>query len=369
MVTERGWATFWQLQCLVEVDRCQDWDAAAIALGASRQVVQKAVQRLEEKLRTDLVTDRQGRPVIARRDAVDKALAILGGYQEFAESARGRREYWLRVDGDWAHVAQFLGPAIRHFEDDLAASDPPARVRVELARGFGERRPRAGAGLLDELREDGVVDLVVSRVERQPRRLGRIDQQALYDSVLVAAVDDGHPLLQQARADETTRRLLREHRAVPLDLVQGFRSATSPKGHFSRDLIDMAHSRHRPLRTELTSPEPSALVALGSADCVPVIPSDSYVNWDDQWPAVVDASDPDAPVVLGCRYAAYWRTAGIPTTLSALLPRFVQHLVAESDHLRARVAPWGGLAFDRSGDDRVTRYEAGRKVGAGRAGR
>ena len=144
---------------------------------------------------------------------------------------------------------------------------------------------------------------------------------------LVAAVRREHPLLKD-RVDDLV--LPVSTLAAGPDSI-GYRILASPKGHRSRDLLDLFQTTSRRFDIAETGEEPAALVAMGKAsDRVAIVPSDSYVPtyWEDglqeHWPAIVNSRD--AKVVLGGRYAIYWRETAQPADLVPLIRRLAQDL-------------------------------------------
>lgn len=311
--------TLWQLEVLVEAAALAENDTSpdgpaptltdvAASLGVSRQQVVGAIERLEEALVGDrdkdetvrIVEERDEGIYVARPDLVSRARTILEEFTAFrrvVEEGPGR--WWLTVDGYWAHLSVFLADAIL----DLEATHP--EVKVELAAQFGQARSLGGSGLVGRLQR-AETDLVVAPTLGD--EIPGIEQDWSHRVLLMAAVGPDHPI----RELSTDRRL-----PVRSLAVEGFTVLTSPKGHFSRDLIDLYQGPSRQFTAEVVGPEPMALAALGArGQRVPIIASDSALHplqpvdeasaksVPDSWLYLVD----DENKLLGRNYSVYHRT-------------------------------------------------------------
>jgi hypothetical protein len=342
-------ATFWQLHVLSKVAGADTWDEARDALGVSKYQITSVLDRLADRLDAELYVD-DGRPTVVREDLAALADVILTEYRHFrAEALERDRKYWIRIDGYWSQIALAIGAAIA----ELESSSP---VQVELASEYGRQRERGGAGLLSELR-DGSVDLVVTpRQGRAPDKTGiaelerptarGLEADPLYRAVLVAAVHSRHPLMKSGVVKARGARA----GTVLVEDLQKYALATSPRGHWTREVLHRFERESLRFDFEVACPEPAALVALGLSDSrVPIVASDSVVpNWKDHWPALAFRVQEDKGRGAGIRvvhreYRVFWRTTGVPSELSEHLKSFADLIKAKAAHIARRADPWTGL--------------------------
>jgi DNA-binding transcriptional LysR family regulator len=324
---ESAWATFWQLQAFLTACQSESWSEAEARLGVDKYRIVKAVDRLSDKLGVEkLVVDLKGRPHVSNHAGrlAKQAEEILDAYRILQRKAGSRsgRDFWIRCDAYWAHMKHFLSKAIGDFEE--ANSD----VQIELRPGFGAQRNIGGVGLVADLLARSV-DFVVAPYHGNPDR--GIESRFLYRWALVAAVHDRHPLLH--RVDTQGRLKVSE--------LAGYHILTSPPGHRTRALLELHQSVTTRFSIEAAGPEPSALVALGEwSERVPVIASDSVVEWGPHWPILISADER----ALGGEYYAYWRKGRAhPQRLTDLLRDLAARAASEAHLLRSRVERWSDL--------------------------
>lgn len=301
--------TMWQLEVLLEAfqqsergaDPAPTLSDVASSLGATRQQVVGALDRLEEALATGdevrarLVEERSDGLYIAHRSLAERARSILNELEEFKREAQtGSGRWWITCDGYWAHLALFLADAIL----DLEARHE--NVHVELAAQFGESRSQGGSGLAGRVRR-GEVDIAIAPSPIEPVPIPGVERQSTHRVLLLAAIGPDHPLQHRAQGGRLDVRELADPEITLL---------TSPKGHFSRDLIDLYQTPQAKFRTEIVGVEPLALAALGVAGSrTPVVASDSALSLNDlplptSWLYLVDP----AGRLLGREYSVYHRT-------------------------------------------------------------
>lgn len=299
----------WQLEVLQEAfqqserrsDPGPSLSDVASALGATRQQVVGALERLEEALapndplRTRLVEERSDGLYITNRPLAERARVILTELEEFKREAQtGSGRWWITCDGYWAHLALFLADAILELEENHK------NIHVELAAQFGESRAQGGSGLAGRVRK-GEVDIAVAPSPIEPVSIPGIERLPTHRVLLLAAVGPDHPLQDKSE----NRRLEVRHLADPrVSLL------TSPKGHFSRDLIDLYQTPQSRFRTEIVGVEPLALAALGVAGSrTPIVASDSALAlYESPLPANWLYLVNPAGELLGREYSVYHRT-------------------------------------------------------------
>lgn len=306
-------ATLWQLEVLANCVKASrhggTFSNVASDMGVTRQQVVGALDRLQAFFEHRLIEELEDRlVVVAPEQAVGHLLAALDEYAQFARDAGGAStQWWIRVDGYWAHLTLFLADAIARLERTHPS------VRVELSAGFGAARAQGGAGLVGRVAKREV-DLAIAPVPRLHRELPTgVATLPSHRVVLFAAVREDHPILSGAERTSTERATNTLSVARLRD--EGVSLLLSPKGHFSRDLLDLYQTSTSRFKVEATGPEPSALVALGAqSDRVPVIASDSVLSREtadgssesvpSHWPALVN----EKGELLARDYAVYYRT-------------------------------------------------------------
>lgn len=346
-------ATIWQLKVLVESAVCaqregrpSNFSVVASALGVSRQQVVGAIERLSAIAGCELVVEEADRLYVANEKLVNRARSIIEDYRQFERDfEEGRGLWWLRLDGYWAHLTLFMADAIRAFEDRHD------RVRVELSGDFGTARLHGGAGLVAKL-ERGEADLVTApHIGRSIRE--DIDERPSHRVLLVAALheQDGR-LCDRSTLEQSTNTI-----EVTRLLDDNWSLLLSPKGHFSRDLLDLHQGPGRRFRVEVEGPEPDALVALaGSRDRVAIVASDSVLGPSDHgglprhWPALAHEGN-----VLGRDYSVFvrrhigrqHRTSGVrsvPHEVGQWLDELAGYVVDRSRRsVGSRIARWADL--------------------------
>lgn len=367
---ESAFATFWQLQVLDVVARSNSWGSAQSELGLDKHQILRLIERLAKKLGIErgLLVELAGRPhvPIQYEGLVDEARDVLFRYQAIEEKASlDRRIFLIRIDGYWSHIEQFWGETLGQFES--AHED----IKVELAPWFGRRRDGAGTGLLVEL-EERKVDVVIApwdpalapidgvtesdardRLavlwnpldEEEARNARPLRYLPAYRWALAAALRDGHPLTEDIEDGQLDISVLASREL-------SHRIVAAPPGHASRVLLEQQQTPSRRFAVSTTSPEPAALVALGSAsDRVPIIPTDSEVEWNSKWPVLTTRgyTGREEPRVLGGAFAVYWREHAQPSGLIEPLRKFAVHVATAASRLDPGTDSWGASSLSEPG--------------------
>lgn len=359
---ESSFATFWQLSVLEVVARSDSWTSAESELGLDKHQIQRLVTRLAAKLKIDrgLLVELEGRPHVPMEydGLVDEARDVLFKYKAIEEKASlDRRIFLIRIDGYWSHIEQFLGEALGRFET------AHEEIKVELAPWFGRRRDGGGTGLLVELNERKV-DLVIAPwdpalapIHNDPDRDAADGLAVLWNPMDEADAKETRPLRFLPAYRWALAAALRDRHPLYKDVEDGqldvevlarrdpsHRIVAAPPGHASRILLEQQQTPSRRFAVATTSPEPAALVALGSAsDRVPIIPTDSEVDWRPKWPVLVTRgfTGPDEPKVLAGTFAIYWREHAQPSGMIEPLRRFAEKVAVAASRLDPGAEGWG----------------------------
>ena len=312
----RSEITPWQLEVLARAAEMAEggipgqkpstFTDVATSLGVGRHQVVSALDRLKSRFKVDLVEERPEGLVITRPEAVARVTAILEELEQFERAASSAEpEWWLRLDGYWAHVTSFLADAIHQLEHRVNEDrHRSGMVHIRFGPRFGEARSHGGAGLLAAVTA-GEMDLVVAPTDGAPNP--SIAALPCHRTVMVAAIGPDHP------AQELVDRRRRTIEVTDL-FESGLPLLVSPKGHFGRDILGLYQGVGMRPRIELSGSDPAALVALGRAgNRVPIIASDSVIpnmgstaeDWDlpPDWAALRTTDG-----FLGRSYSIYHRT-------------------------------------------------------------
>lgn len=347
--------TLRQLQTLVVLADAGSIARAVEVLDAgSSQQVTKSVDRLGKALGVTeglYVEGRDGSVTITSEWVLKKARTIVNEHRDLLARAKNTREFWIRIDGFFSHLATFIPPAIAAFETDHP------NVRVDVVLNFGSARSTAGSGMLQSL-SHGNAELLIFPVlpgQRQSRPPGLPEPQHLYDAVLVAAVEADHRSITAIREayrnrddpgelDAFEERV--DRRVLSAADLATTRIVCSPVRHITNTLLMDLETSNRRFDVDVTSPDPLALVALGKhTERVPIIASDSAVNWpavrrtnQPKWFAIVN--DDNEPVRWS--YFVCWQTDAerVPQPLLGPIAKFKDNLVDEAAMLAERVATW-----------------------------
>lgn len=320
------------------------------SLGVGRHQVVSALERLESRFKVTLVEERPEGLVITRPEAVARVVTILEELEQFERAVSSAEpEWWLRLDGYWAHVTCFLADAIHQLEHRVNEDrHRTGTVHIRFGPRFGEARSHGGAGLLAAV-VAGEMDLVVAPTDGTPN--ASVAAVPCHRTVMVAAIGPDHP----------AQRLVDKRRRT-IEVTELFESGlpllVSPKGHFGRDILGLYQGVGMRPHIELSGSDPAALVALGrTGERVPIIASDSVVpglgaaagDWElpPDWVALRTADG-----LLGRSYSIYHRvhierartTAGqkpVPPPVATLLGTLAHDAskLARA-RLEARVARW-----------------------------
>lgn len=239
-------------------------------LAVGRNQVISAIERMEKRFKVKLVEETPNGLVITKPDAVARAATILEELEQFErEVAVTEPEWWLRLDGYWAHMTAFLADAIHRLEREVNEDRHRAgTVHIRFGPRFGEARSHGGAGLLAGV-VAGEMDFVVAPTDGATNAAVRA--VPCHRTVMVAAVGPDHPL--QRLADRRRR---------TIEVADLFESElpllVSPKGHFGRDILGLYQGVGMRPSIELSGSDPAALVALGlEGNRVPIVASDSII--------------------------------------------------------------------------------------------
>lgn len=177
-------ATTPQLQALVAVREAENFTLAARRLRLAQPTVHRAVSQLAEEA---------GRPLFER---TSYGMIATRPAQALAQAARLA---FAELDQAEADLAELLGREVGRI---VVGATPLARSYLlprTIAR-FRERRPTLPVKVLDGPYDDlmaglrrGEVDLLVGAL-RDPPPIGDIEQERLFDDVLVMVARPGHPL-------------------------------------------------------------------------------------------------------------------------------------------------------------------------------
>lgn len=314
--------TIWQLETFVAVVETGSWEQAAERLRIDKFQGVKTVERLAAKLGIDdLLPTIDGRPHATDRDTVlaQHARDLLNAYGNLRATASGlgQRGVLLRVAAFPAHIAHFLGAAVGLVEGRHES------VKFEFDDLHSVFRKSAGVALRRRV-QDKLCDFAIAPVSKGPEKSLR--SKHLYTWRLVAAVREGHPL--RARAGQHPG-----YDTIDVAELSRFDLVTAPPGHASHRLLEH-HGALDYARVDMTSDDPDVLVALGAAsDRVPIIPSDSRVQYGDAWMHVVAKGKP-----IGGAYAAFWREGPAePEPLTALARELADTAFAQCEPLRSRL--------------------------------
>lgn len=359
---ETRFATFWQLKVLEVVARADTWDEAEAELGLNKYQIDRLVRRLAVKLNIErgLLVELDGKPHVPDQYAtlVDEVAQVLFGYDAIEEKASlSRRFFIIRIDGYWSHIERFWGSLIGEFEQDHEG------VRIELVPWFGKKRDNAGIGMALDLRERKT-DLVLGPYD--PALDPGLDLRPTSDASIAVRWDPTNPqdaaprpmrylpayrwaLAAAIAPDHELRKHVTDHTldiAVLADASRNCPLVVAPPGHISRKMIERYQTPSRRFHIASTSPEPAALVALGSkSNRVPIIPTDSLVEWDPTWPILVTKNQGRGakPHTLGGSYAVYWREKDQPEHLVPILREFATVVASRASAADPGQRSWGRL--------------------------
>jgi len=166
-----------------------------------------------------------------------------------------------------------------------------------------------------------------------------------YRWALAAAIREGHPLAGEVEGGQLDVSVLASSEL-------SHRIVAAPPGHASRVLLEQQQTPSRRFAVSTTSPEPAALVALGSAsDRVPIIPTDSEVEWHSKWPVLTSRgfTGREEPKVLGGAFAVYWREHAQPSGLIEPLRKFAEQVAIAASHLDPGTESWGASPLSEPG--------------------
>lgn len=290
---EASAATMWQLEVFVAAVELGDWSLVEQRLKVDRYRCRKAVDRLADRLGIEKLLPRVGdRLVIGdrERELARDARRMLDTYAQMQSEVRGgERVVVIRFAAYPAQLKRFAAQAVGEFESKNE------NVRIELQDLEGRRRRGGGVRSTTQIR-DREVDMVIAACgfgEEVPAGLSSLD---LYGWRLIAATNDSTAM----RAKQTSSG---EHL---LDVAQlaGRNLLVAPKGHQSRDLLDLFANQDPPWQIAGESEDPEVLVRIATfSDKVAVVPSDSAPEVDSSWPTIVAKGHG----ALGGKYRVLWR--------------------------------------------------------------
>jgi LysR substrate binding domain-containing protein len=359
---ESAFPTLWQLGALLIAAERDSWEQVTEELGvSSKHQVLRMIERLEDKLGIErgLLVDLDNKPHVDANfePLIADVRTLMDAWRALQVQAnRIESSYFVRLDGYWSHVENFAAGIVANFKSRV--EHERNAVRIELISGFGSKRDLGGAGMVEGLvQRNPRVDAVIAPEDERPELKDihgsflvdgqSVSSKRLYRWAIVAAIDVDHPL----------KRVVDERRTISIAELKPYPLAVSPKGHRSRDLIDLFQSASRRFDIRFVSEEPAALIAFGDGtNVIPIIASDStlpLVPWTrgkrktraeefpDWWPAVeVPSSDPSGREVLGGAYGLYWRSEDSPRGLPKILEDLGEQFQEAAVHLEARAALW-----------------------------
>jgi hypothetical protein len=316
-------ATLWQLEVFVAAVDLEDWNLVEQRLGVDRYRCRRAIDRLSERLGTEKLLSRiDDRMIISPKDRelARKARLVLKTYEELRDmSFSTERSVIVRFAAYPAHLKRFAAAAIGDVEHALP------NVRVELQDLEGRRRRGGGISSTTQLR-DRALDVVIAASNFEESVPHGLAAQDLYGWRLIAIANQDDRLSRYSRRQSTP--------FVKVDQLKGRRLLVAPKGHRSRDLLDLFANLDPPWEIAGESEDPEVLASLAeNTDRVAVVPSDSLAELRDEWPVVV-ASTHGA---LGGKYRVHWRnTNSDPERLREAMALLTESLVSRAKGLQQR---------------------------------
>lgn len=326
-VRESSAATLWQLEVFVAAVELGEWGLVEQRLGVDRYRCRKVVDRLADRLGVEKLLPRVAdRFVITDRDRelARDARHILETYEQMrTEVGGGERVIVIRFAAYPAQLKRFAAQAVGEFE----GKHP--NVRIELHDLEGKRRRGGGVRSTTQIR-DRELDMAIAASglgEEIPTGVAFAD---LYGWRLIAATSTQDPLLDAAQRGSVNEMLLE------VSELAGRKLLVAPKGHRSRDMLDLYAEQDPPWEIVGESEDPEVLVRIATfSDRVAVVPSDSVPDVDPAWPTLV-AREHGA---LGGKYRVLWRDSeSDPKRLRALTCELARCLVELSEPLREQVS-------------------------------
>lgn len=328
---ESATATLWQLEVFVAAVELQDWVLVEQRLGVDRYRCRKAVDRLAAGLGVDKLLPRLGdRFVITdrERNLARDARQLLDSYENIrTDAGSSERSVVIRFAAYPAQLKLFAAQAVGEFE----ASN--RNVRIELNDLEGRRRRGGGVRSTTQIR-DRELDMVIAACDFGEATPSGMNAADLYGWRLIAAARDGDPTQRSAVA------VSRRERLLDVKDLAGRKLLVAPKGHRSRDMLDLFGEQDPPWEIVAESENPEVLISLATfSDKVAVVPSDSVPSLNGSWPTLV-AKDHGA---LGGKYRVLWRDSPAdPARLRTLTCALAGDLVRLSKQLREESV--GGLS-------------------------
>jgi len=262
------------------------------------------------------------RLVISSRDRAlaETARKVLSAYDEVrAASDTSLRSVILRFAAYPAHLKRFAAQALGEIEHEFP------NLRVELQDLEGRRRRGGGLTSTTQLRERAV-DMVIAVCNFDERVPTGLEAKDLYGWRLMAVVGPDDPLSSQRPKS------LRRSRTLDVRELRGRRLLVAPKGHRSRDLLDLFANADPPWEVVGESEDPEVLASIASySDRVAVIPTDSLPAIEDIWPILMAPSHGE----LGGKYRVLWRSSDSdPDRLRVVMSALAERLHTLSAPLR-----------------------------------
>ncbi|MGH7866149.1 MAG: hypothetical protein ACREP9_00630, partial [Candidatus Dormibacteraceae bacterium] len=244
-------ATLWQLEVLAAVVELEDWGLVEQRLGVSRYRCRRALDRLAERLGVEkLVSRMDDRLIISPRDRslAEKAKKVLSAYQELSEtSGVSERSVILRFAAYPAHLKRFAARALGDLERSMS------NVQVELQDLEGRRRRGGGVTSATQLRERAV-DMVIATSNFDEAVPNGLVAKDLYGWRLMAVSSTENSI-----AHSSSRRVCQ---ILSVNELRGRRLLVAPKGHRSRDLLDLFANLDPPWEVVGESEDPEVLSSL-----------------------------------------------------------------------------------------------------------
>jgi DNA-binding transcriptional LysR family regulator len=313
---EASTATMWQLQVLVAAVELEDWALVEQRLGVDRYRCRRAIDRLAMRLGVEKLIGRVGDRMIITprdRDLAQSARRILETYEEMRVEAGGTsRGLIMRFAAYPAHLKAFAARAAGETETLFP------NLRVEFQDLEGRRRRGGGVTTATQLR-DRTLDIAIAACNFNEDVPDGLSSEDLYGWRLMV-VDQSETMARSSPKKWTKVQELR-----------GKKLLVAPKGHRSRDLLDLFADQTPPWEVVGEGEDPEVLADIARySNKLAIIPTDSLASRN------VNGSVLVAPSVgaLGGKYRVLWRRDDSPARLAAAAHALAGRLFDLSEPLR-----------------------------------
>jgi DNA-binding transcriptional LysR family regulator len=314
-------ATMWQLQVFVAAVELEDWALVEQRLGVDRYRCRRALDRLGDRLGLDgLLPREQDRISVSphERELAEMAKRVLSAYEELrAASTAINRNILLRFAAYPAQLKRFAAQAMGEIEREM----PHVRIECQDLEG---RRRRGGAPSAKLIRE-GILDIAIAPSTTEDSVPDDVIVRDLYQWNLVCVASPDNSIMHNNNRSRPGR--------INVAELEGRQILVSPKGHRSRDLLDLFANLNKPWYVVGESEDPELLASLAlHSNRIAVIPDDSFATPLVEWPIVVSS----AHGPLGGNYRVLWRDADPDPVRTEALEHFAQRLYECTASLRVK---------------------------------